>query len=608
MPPNNGSYDNKPNEINPYKTISYKITDEELPKLVAEFQAMGRPIKYNKSGQVNRTQFNNYVRDKRLKELKIQNMPQEQVIEEMGIKLSGASISDEQMAEIGRKLQAGEISMEEGKKVLLYKYKDDPAYMCVRLFKHITLDRVTNTTTPAPAFHKELFQLFLNHNKLAIASPRGHGKTTVTSFFWILHQALFQKKKFIVLISATEDLAIRFLRDIKAELETNRELIWLFGYQKNPDKWSEHEITLMNGCRIIAKGRGGQMRGLKDRGTRPDLIVLDDLEDSEMVRSEIRRLDLEEWFNGDVLPTLEPSIGQIIFIGTILHMDALLNRVLDKDLYPDFLAKRYSAIMDVSGIRTPLWPERFPLELLDQIKQSYISRGQLATFFMEYMNDPVPDEGATFTQDMIQFYETLPNDPFENDIIKELFIDLGGGGLKKTADPTAMVVFCTDRKTGNMYVEDYISKRLGTDTDAIIRHIRDLVSLHSVRRIYIEKTIATNLLVSSLDRAIRSSHLPPIEYVAPTRGTADRRGMMSDGKFQRIAQMEAPIRIGQIKFKKWMTEMIEQLMMFPRGQHDDLIDALSYGFMFAKKKKKETQGKQFRPATRHGYLNRNYAT
>lgn len=609
MPPEHGSIHNKPSE-NPYKKISYKITEDDLPKLVAMFKAEGKPIKYNQDGTVNKSQFNNKIRDYRLKQLKMLEMDREQAIKEMEDKYLNKKITRAQVKEIGERLKNGEIEKEDAKKVLLYYYKDHPLELCQRLFAHIFRDPGSNEPIPSPQFHYELFDLFQNHDMLAIAAPRGHGKSITTTFNWVIYNILFEKKKFVVIASATEDLAIRFLRDIKIELETNVMIKWLFGPQRS-EKWSEKEIQLANGAKIIAKGRGGQMRGLKDRGMRPDLIILDDLEDSEIVRSETRRLDLEEWFNGDVMPTLEPSTGQLIFIGTILHMDSLLNRALDKNIYPDFTTKRYSAIISTEDHPEPhpLWPERFTLESLEKIKQSYITRGQLATFFMEYMNDPVPDEGATFKQEMIQTYKHLPNDPFDNDIVKELFIDLGGGGLKKTADPTAMVVFCTDRKTGNMYVEDYVNKRMGTDTDLMISTILDLVDRHDIRRVVFEKNMATNLILSSLDRTLRKSrtHLV-VDLVSPTRGSSERRGTMSDGKFQRIAQMEAPFKMGVIKIRPWMTELVEQLLMFPRGQHDDLIDALAYGYMFAKKQKKSSQGKQYRPKTRRGYLNRNYAT
>lgn len=563
----------------------YKITDDEAKELAALWKSQGRPVKLNLDGTIQKTQFNHYIRSIKKNKLHELDVIDKKKQEAFASEFATLNLTEEKMASIKERFAQGEISQEDYKKVILFKYEQDLLFMATRLFRDMTLDRSTNTYTPSPPFHQEIVDVLHSSNRVALAAPRGHSKSTLIGFFYILHQALFNKKKNIVIVSATEDLAIRFLRDIKTELEVNKQLIWLFGPQQS-DKWSEKEILMLNGCRIYAKGRGGQLRGLKERGNRPDLIVCDDLEDSELVRSELRRMDLEDWFNGDVMPTLEPKIGQLVVVGTILHASSLLNRLLNQELYPDFTSKIYRAIKEDG---TPLWPERFTIEFLEQTKASFISRGQLATFYMEYMNDPMPDDGATFKQSYFQFFNELPTPN-----TRELFIDLGGGGVKKSADDTAMVVLAID-ESGIMYVEDYISTSMGTDTDVMINHIFKLTKQHGIRKVYIEKTQAANLLAASLDRKMKlTAQYLNVEYVVPTRGSGDKRGNMSDGKFQRIAQMEAPFKLGMIKIRPWMTKLIEQLLVFPRGQHDDLIDALSYGYLFGKKKNKSV-AKQYRP-------------
>ena len=473
------------------------------------------------------------------------------------------------------------------------RFRDEPLNLARHLLKEHIEDRSTGELTESPKFHAEVLDLYMSNRFCGVAAPRGHAKTTVTSFFYVLYCLLYGIKKNVILVSATEDLATKFLRRIRDELEVNPKIKWLFGNQKT-DKWSEKELHLANGAVIYAKGRGGQVRGLIAGSTRPDLVVIDDLEDDELVRSELRRLDLEEWFNGDLLPTLDPKMGQLIFIGTILHQDSLLNRVLDPDLYPDFETRRYSAIQEDG---TPLWPERFSQEELDRIKESYIARGKLASFYMEYMNDPMPTEDAVFKQEYFQFFDDMPWD-----CRVEMFVDLGGGSIKKSADDSSFVVLGTSSE-GEMYVTDYVSKQMGTDTDKIIDTLFALSHEHKVSKIYIEKTVATNMLIASLERAMkkRGKYLN-IDYVAPTRGSGDRRGNMSDGKYQRIAAMEAAFKLGRIKIRKWMTKLQEQLIAFPRGKHDDLIDALSYGYMYGKRVG-NNKSKRFMPKHR-GYLQR----
>lgn len=586
----------------PPGAIDHRVRQEDIPMLIKELEKRGKPIKYNLDGSIQLTQFNHIIRTLKRKQLRIQAMDVEKAVNVVKETYAEREVTDADMRDVGRKLKEGEISMEEAKMVTLYKFERDPPYMFRTLFRDMTVDRATGLYTPSPAFHRELIDVYLNNRKVAAAAPRGHAKSTLTGFFYLMHQILFRKKRNVVLVSSTEDLAIRFLRDVKAELETNRQLIWLFGDQRT-EKWSEKEIQLQNGARVVAKGRGGQLRGLKERGTRPDLIILDDLEDGELVRSDLRRMDLEDWFNGDVLPTLDPGVGQVIVVGTVLHMDSLLNRLMDPKLYPDFVSRRYSAIIDSDEGPVPLWPERFPMELLEQIKGSAMSRGQLSTFYMEYMNDPVPSEGAAFKEEMFSYFDSIPLSPFA-DFSREMFVDLGGGGASRDADPTAMVVVVTDRSAGTMYVDDIVNRRFGTDSKQLVDSVIATAERNRCTRVVVEKTMASNVLSSTLDReAVRRRCQFRVEYVTPNRGTADRRGKMSDGKYQRIAQMEAAVRTGEIRFRRWMTELVAQLVRFPNAQHDDLADALAYAYAYARRARKNARPQTYIPGSRRSYVN-----
>ncbi|RMD52274.1 hypothetical protein D6827_00350 [Candidatus Parcubacteria bacterium] len=509
----------------------------------------------------------------------------------MNVSQNTVLLSKEQKKKLKEKILKGELDPEsEVLKILVAKrFQNEPLLFAQKFLTHHFVDQVSNQVIPSPEFHYEIIETYLAHRKVAVAAPRGHAKSTITSFVYILHQAVYGFKKNIVIISASEDMAKRFLRRIREELETNKKIKWLFGVLKT-DKWSETELRLANGTVIHAKGRGAQLRGLIDGATRPDLIVLDDIEDEELVRSQMRRLDLAQWFNGSVLPTLAPKVGQVIFIGTILHEDSLLSNVLNPELYPDFVSKKYKALDENDN---PLWPERFSKEDLLKIKKSYIARYQLPQFFMEYMNDPMPVESATFKSEYFIYYEDFPESVER--LRYEMFIDLGGGSMNKAADPTAMVVVAID-ENNVIYVVDYVNKRYGTDTKALISDMIELFGSYNPLRVSIEKTVATNFLIASLKEELLERGVNMnLNMLTPTRGSGDRRGKMSDGKFQRIAAMEAGFKLGRIKMKKWMTELQEQLLAFPNASHDDIIDALAYAYMYmerTKKRKKTVNNKQ----------------
>lgn len=424
--------------------------------------------------------------------------------------------------------------------------------------------------TDSPAFHKELIKLCVYNNRVAIAAPRGFAKSTVLTFFYVLWCALYQYKKYIVIVSASQEQAGAFLRRIRDELEGNENLKAIYGDQRT-DQWSEKKLKLANGCTIISKGRGAQMRGLISGAERPDLIVMDDIEDDEQVQSELRRRDLQNWFDGAVMPTVHPKRGQIIFVGTILHEDALLTQLLNPDLYPEFTSKRYQAIEEDG---TSLWEERHSIESLLAIKEAHAKRFQTARFYMEYMNDPIPEDSAVFRKEYFTHYEELPPTPY----INEVYVDLGGGSVSKHADPTA-IIHTIMTPNHILYVDNYVNERFGDDAMKIVDTLFQFNTQFRPQRFIIEKTQAANMLKTTLESecARRGVYLN-VDYINPTRGSGDRRGKMSDGKYQRIAEMQGAFKMGAIRTRASHHELHEQLISFPRGTHDDLIDALAYAY------------------------------
>lgn len=464
--------------------------------------------------------------------------------------------------------------------------------------KQHTLDEATGSRIPFSSFHDELTELLVAtvpspdtldvqtksgaplaraplFPRLAIAAPRGHAKSTLVSFFFILHQALYAKKRNIVIVSSSEDMAIRFLRRLKTELEFNKQIALIFGPQKS-DKWSETEVILQNGVAIHAKGRGAQLRGLISGNRRPDLIILDDIEDEELVRSEVRRADLESWFNGTVLPTLSPKIGQLVFIGTILHQDSLLNNVLEN--YQEFHTRKYAALLPDDN---PLWPERFTKEFLHTIRASFAKRHQLPQFFMEYMNDPTPPDTAFFDMNQWHYFDPQTLLQSRRDLVIEVVIDPGGGSIRNTADDTAIVVGATHVITGKSHILEIVSAKMGTDTKWLIEHLFRINETYSPHIFIMEKTQASNFIMPSLTHAMqmRNTHLP-IRLVTPPRGRGSGTSFMSDAKFQRIAALVQPVKDQNILILPEHTKLVSQAASFPRGKHDDVLDALAYFWMF----------------------------
>ena len=232
----------------------------------------------------------------------------------------------------------------------------------------------------------------------AVAWPRGHGKTTTGSLgfvLWVLTNwrtmPFFQRLKkppYIVLVSNTMRQARSRALDVRDHLEGN-ELLWRdYGAlapseeerkQRRPRrglqagsrprakerkrlKWTETEFQLPDGATVVAISAGSDgVRGLLRRGRRPSLIVADDLENDKHIRSQEQREALWNWFTKALLPTGLAGRLLTVVLGTILHADSLLAKLLGREHFPDWLKRRHAALRTTEGIPSTsgtvaLWP------------------------------------------------------------------------------------------------------------------------------------------------------------------------------------------------------------------------------------------------------------
>ncbi len=130
-------------------------------------------------------------------------------------------------------------------------------------------------TKVAPSrMHLDLYKMLqeastARQQRIAIAAPRGHAKTTIVSLAYVLWSVLYGKEKFVLLVSATREQAVQLLKAIQDELRTNLRLISDFpeccnppGRKPAPKPWKEHQIALPNGCAIRALGANQGLRGM----------------------------------------------------------------------------------------------------------------------------------------------------------------------------------------------------------------------------------------------------------------------------------------------------------------------------------------------------------
>jgi predicted phage terminase large subunit-like protein len=210
--------------------------------------------------------------------------------------------------------------------------------------------------------------------------------------------ALFRVEAYIIIVGASEDMAIEHLGDIANELRENEELIRDFKIREFVvDQKTDIIVECLDGYqfRFIARGAEQKIRGRKWRGHRPGLIVFDDIEDDEQVESRDRRRKFRRWFFRACKQALRDG-GKIRGHGTILHDDSLLNRLMRNQ---EWDSKRYQAHASFDDFTNILWPEKFPEARLRAIRQEFINEGDSAGYSQEYLNDPFDFEDAYLKQE-----------------------------------------------------------------------------------------------------------------------------------------------------------------------------------------------------------------
>ena len=278
---------------------------------------------------------------------------------------------------------------------------DNYAAFCEYYFPHyLTLrDKVTGevirTIYNAP-FHNEAARKVRStpNLKAVFQWPRGHAKSTHFDIFMPLW-LMFQPKRlinFMVIVGKSEDSAIRLLGDIQAELEHNQRIIADFGRQRGSASWQDGEFKAANGVKFLACGRGQSPRGLRDRESRPDYIVIDDLDDDELCRNEKRVHDLTDWVKEALFGSLDVGRGRFIMVGNLISKNSVLFNITKTP------AVFVSVIKAVDRNGEPVWRGKWTKEEAREYRDFVGYRA----WEKEMMHNPIVD-GTIFRSEWIRF-------------------------------------------------------------------------------------------------------------------------------------------------------------------------------------------------------------
>lgn len=256
------------------------------------------------------------------------------------------------------------------------------------------------TDKPA-SWHPELDDLLAKLNR-QIAAVHGHregAKTVRYVIAFALQQHLAADgEPFIVVVSATKDLAGDFVACIKTELEENQRIRADYG-EMPAYPWSTEDLVSTNGRRIRALGAGQKMRGALFRMHKPTLAICDDLEDDELAMNPKRVKKLYQWLFSTLVPMLQKKRWRVVVLGTLICKGCFLDKLQTQAVEEKrpVVAKRYPAILkDSNGRERSSWPDRFSLTDWREFKATV---GTLI-WAAEFQGEP-SDEDATIPEELI---------------------------------------------------------------------------------------------------------------------------------------------------------------------------------------------------------------
>lgn len=444
-------------------------------------------------------------------------------------------------------------------------------------------------TEPSPDFHYDIMEYVKLGtdptvglgNKLVIAAPRGCAKSTLISFIYMCHCIIYKKKRHIIIVSNTEAKATGHLSTIKGELKDNRRLRdFAPGLKLKKDSVAESIFEHKDGFKTRVLCIGEQqiptVRGQIFGAHRPDLIIGDDIEDDEMVMNAERRKKLKLNYDTALEPAGARKEGveacQIVIVGTVLHDDSQLAKLLYSDHYNEYRRIFFKA--HINNESESLWEEMWTNEWLNELKVS-----KPLKYAREYQNNPVAGSNVVFKREDFRYYR-LHNDLYEimsdQRVIKRGSLEdckpIIAGDLaweeKKEAD-YSVIMPCYLTPDSEILVGKYFRKH-GLRPDVFCDIVFEMAQfMEKVCKLKPNLALEKAMIEKATKWFFKKEMQKRNYYISMVPTTWER------DKITRIqSSLQPRYSNNTIYHQKDMGDLEHELVRFPYGVTDDIIDAL----------------------------------
>jgi len=449
--------------------------------------------------------------------------------------------------------------MNESYQVKLAKIHAETRKGLVPFFK-IMLADLDDYQEPAP-FHYEISDILLDKaGHFAVEMARETAKSTYVLKAFPLYKLTYPSDdcRFMVIIKQNQDLACSKLLEIIKEHE-NHPVLKRNIVQVNKRSAQAYEVVVRGmekknyTIRIEAYGKGSAIRGLTWNNLRPQIIIGDDLQSLEDSQSEAVQTKDWDWFLSDVKFLAKTS--RLFIIGNNLGERCIIERIINE---PKLNFTTLKIPLIINGESS--WASRFPMEFLENEKKEFVALGKLEIWYRERMCVALPEEKQTFKKEYFRYFE-------QTDLPEQytcyLTVDLAISE-KKSADDVVVLVVGKSDNSPNWYILEYIGGKL--DPLKTIDAIFKLYEKYRPVKVGIESVAYQRALSFFVKEEMKRREV----YFNITE-----LKNASQSKEERIKGLQPMFKTGVIKHRSNMIELETQLLSFPKGIHDDYLDALA---------------------------------
>jgi predicted phage terminase large subunit-like protein len=398
--------------------------------------------------------------------------------------------------------------------------------------------------------------------RMILQMPPRAGKSTIASIAlpaW--HLGNFPDHE-IISCSYSGSLAMTFSRKVRNMLREEAYNVIFPKTDLDPDSQSAESWLTTAGGGYVAAGVGG---GITGKGAHV-LIIDDPIKNSEEGKSDIVKEQTRDWYSSTAYTRLAPGGGVLL----------IMTRWFDADLAGWLIQEMqnggekwevvsYPAIAEEDEVYRDkgeaLHPERYPIESLERIRRAVGPRVWSAL----YQQNPTPDSGDYFTQSMINYYNPQALDHKALNFYQAWDLAIGQNDRN---DYTVGVTVGID-KLDNMYIVDVVrGKYSGMQ---IVERILDSYELWKPSIVGIERGHIEQAIGPFLEKRVKERKLFEAYFQDLKTGRRDKEA--------RARAIQGRLQQGKVLFPKdsaFTANLINEMLRFPHGEHDDQVDALAW--------------------------------